>query len=340
MKNTSPLVTNTPRPDRTARLVSAAAGVAALLLLAACSGGNRADTLVLSGNIEVTDAQLGFKVPGRVVERTVSEGDRVQAGQLVARLDDAEQRDQLVLRRAELAGAAAALAEFEAGSRPQEIAAAAATLHSAEAERERARLDFARQQELRRKDAIADRELEAAQAQLKVAEARTAEAAERLKLVQEGPRAEDIAQARARVDQARAAVALAQTQLDNTRLVSPLTGVVLSHNIEPGEFVSPGTPVVTVADLAHVWVRAYVNQTDFGRIAHGQKVEVRTDTFPGKTYEGTIGFIASEAEFTPKTVQTAKERVKLVFRIKVDIANPRDELKPGMAADVSIPAAP
>ena len=339
MKNTSPPVTNTPRPDRSARFVLAA-GIAALLLLAACAGGNRSDALTLSGNLEVTDAQLGFKVSGRVVERTVSEGDRVQAGQLIARLDDAEQKDQLALRRAELAGAAAALAELEAGSRPQEIAAAAATLHSAEAERERARLDFARQQELRRKDAIADRELEAAQAQLQVAAARTAEAAERLKLVQEGPRTEDIAQARARLDQARAAVALAQTQLDNTRLTSPLTGVVLSHNIEPGEFVSPGTPVVTVADLAHVWVRAYIAQTDLGRIAHGQKVEVRTDTFPGKIYDGTIGFIASEAEFTPKTVQTAKERVKLVFRIKVDIANPRDELKPGMAADVHIPAAP
>jgi HlyD family secretion protein len=340
MKNPSLPAQSRPRPDRQARLASAAAGIAALLLLAACTGGNRADALILSGNIEVTDAQLGFKIPGRVIERTVSEGDRVQAGQLIARLDDAEQKDQLALRRAELAGAAAALAELEAGSRPQEIAAAAATLHSAEAERERARLDFARQQELRRKDAIADRELETAQAQLKVADAHTVEAAERLKLVQEGPRVEDIAQGRARVDETRAAVALAQTQLDNTRLVSPLTGVVLSHDIEPGEYVSPGTPVVTVADLAHVWVRTYINQTDFGRIAHGQKVEVRTDTFPGKTYDGTIGFIASEAEFTPKTVQTTKERVKLVFRIKVDIANPHDELKPGMAADVYIPAAP
>jgi len=340
MKNTSPPAPNRPRSEPAIRRIPAALGIAALLTLAACSGGGAAGPLVLSGNIEVTEAQLGFKIPGRVVERTVSEGDRVQAGQLIARLDDAEQKEQLALRRAELAGAQAALAELEAGSRPQEIAAAAATLHSAEADRDRARLDFVRQQELRRKDAIADRELEASQAQLKVAEARTVEAAERLKLVQEGPRAEDIAQGRARVDQTRAAVALAETQVENTRLLSPLTGVVLSHNIEPGEYVSPGTPVVTVADLAHVWVRAYINQTDLGRITHGEKVAVHTDTFPDKTYDGTIGFIASEAEFTPKTVQTTKERVKLVFRIKVDIANPNDELKPGMPADVSIPAAP
>jgi HlyD family secretion protein len=325
-----------------ARLKPAVLLAIATLLLGACArgSGGRAGDLVLSGNIEVTDAQLGFKVPGRVTERLVAEGDRVKAGQLIARLDDAEQREQLALRRAELAGAEAALAELEAGSRPQEIAAAEATLRSTEADRDRARLDFARQQELRGKDAIADRELEASQAQLKVAEARTAEAGERLKLVQEGPRAEDIAQGRARVEQARALRALAEIQLENTRLSSPLTGVVLSQNIEPGEFVAAGTPIVTVADTAHVWVRAYVDQTDLGRIRLGQKVEVRTDTFPDKIYEGTIGFISSEAEFTPKTVQTAKERVKLVFRVKIDLANPRDELKPGMPADAVIRIAP
>lgn len=311
------------------------------LLLVSCSrsGSGHAGELVLSGNFEVDDAQLGFKTPGRVVERTVSEGARVQAGQLIARLDDAEQQSQLALRRAELAAAEAQLAELEAGSRPQEIAAAAATLRSAEADRDRVRLDFARSDELRKKQVISDRDFEAAQAQLKVSEAKVAEAGERLKLLQEGPRIETIRQSRARVEQARAAVALAQTQLDNTRLTSPLTGVVLSHNIEPGEFVSAGTPIVTVAETAHLWVRAYVNQPDLGRVRHGQKVVVRTDSFPGRDFEGVVGFISSEAEFTPKTVQTPKERVKLVFRLKIDVANPKDELKPGMPADVILPAA-
>ncbi len=340
MKNTSPPAPFRPRPDRRARLAPAAV-CAALLALAACARGPAgAGEQVVSGNIEVTDAQLGFKTPGRVAARLVAEGDRVAAGQLVARLDDADQQQQVALRRAELAGAAAALAELEAGSRPEEIAAAAATLRSAEADRDRARLDFARQRELRARDAIADRELEASQAQLKVAEARAAEAAERLALLQKGPRSEDIDQGRARADQARAALALAELQLADTRLTSPLTGVVLSHNIEPGEFVAAGTPIVTVADTAHVWVRGYVDQADLGRVHLGQKVAVRTDAFPGKTYAGTVGFIASEAEFTPKTVQTPRERVKLVFRIKVDIANPNDELKPGMPADAIIPAAP
>jgi HlyD family secretion protein len=322
------------------RLVPAVC-LAAALLLGACSGRDGADTapLVLSGNIEVTNAEVSFKVPGRVVQRLVTEGDRVKEGQLVARMDDTDQLETLALRRAELAQAEAAYAELKAGSRPEEIAAAQASLNSAEADRERLRLDFARQQALLGKDAIADREFEASQAQLKVAEARTDEAAQQLKLVQAGPRVEDIAQGRARVDQARAAVALAQTQVDDTRLLSPLSGFVLSKNIEPGEYVSPGTPVITVADIAHVWVRAYISETDLGRIRLGEKIEVHTDTYPGKKYEGTIGFIDSEAEFTPKMVQTTKERVKLVFRIKIDLDNPNDELKPGMPADAIIPAA-
>lgn len=309
----------------------------ALLLATGCHRGrNRNGSFTLSGNIEVVDAQLGFKIGGRVAQRLVSEGDKVKAGQLVAQLEDTEQVQQLAARRAELAAAQAGLAELEAGSRPQEIASAAAGLRSAEAERDRARLDFARQQELLNREAIASREFETAQAQVKVAEARVTEAAERLKLVREGPRPEAIQQARARVEQSRAAVALAETQVANTKVSSPLSGVVLAHHIEPGEFVAPGTPIVTVADTLHTWVRAYIDETDLGRIQHGEQVAVHCDTFPGKTYDGVIGFIASEAEFTPKTVQTEKERVKLVFRIKVDVANPNDELKPGMPADVVI----
>lgn len=331
MKRTSP-------PDLSARRAGRALLLAAATLLAAsCTRpAAPAGPLVLSGNLEVTDAQLSFKHPGRVAERLVSEGQRVTAGQLVARLDDAEQAHEVALRRAELAAARAVLAELEAGSRAQEIAAADAVVRSAEAERERVRLDFARQQELLAQQAISTRDFEAVQAQLKVANARATETAERAKLVREGPRPETLQQARARTEQAAAALALAQTRLDHTRLLAPLPGLVLSHHVEPGEFVSAGTPVATVADTTRMWVRAYLNQTDLGRVRHGQQVGVRIDTYPDRTYEGVISFIASEAEFTPKTVQTPKERVKLVFRLKVDVANPRDELKPGMPADVLI----
>lgn len=320
-------------------LRSAALGLLAALalLLGACHRAPTTDgALRLSGNIEAVDAQVGFKIPGRVAARLVSEGERVAAGQPIAQLDDVDQKETVALRRAELATAEATLADLLAGSRPQELATARAALRSAEADRDRARLEFARQQELRSKDVTAARDLETAEAAYTVAAARADQAAEALKLAEEGPRKDAVSAARARVDSARASLALAETQLENTRLVAPFAGVVLSHNIEPGEFVAAGTPIVTVADLAHVWVRAYVGQTDLGRLRHGQPAEVRTDTFPGKTYQGTVGFISSEAEFTPKTVQTEKERVKLVFRIKIDLANPQDELKPGMPADATL----
>lgn len=310
----------------------------AFALLAGCRPAPLDGPLVLSGNLELVDAQLSFKYPGRVLERLVDEGQRVKAGQPVARLDDSEQTQELALRRAELAAARALLAELEAGSRPQEIAAAEAVLRSAQAERERAELDFKRQQDLLQRNAIPTRDFESARAQLKVAEARAAEASERALLIRAGPRPETILHARARAEQAAAALALAQNRLDQTRLVSTLDGVVLSHHVEAGEFVAAGTPVVTVADTVRMWVRAYLNETDLGRLRLGQKVEVRTDTAPGRVHEGTVAFISAEAEFTPKTVQTPKERVRLVYRVKVDVLNPRDELKTGMPADVVVPA--
>lgn len=312
--------------------------ILAALTLAGCQPASPEGPLVLSGNLELVDARLSFKYPGRVAERLVDEGQRVKAGQTVARLDDSEQIQEVALRRAELGAAQALLAELEAGSRPQEIAAAEAVLRSAQAERERAELDFIRQEELLRRNAIPAREFESARAQLRVAEARVAEARERSRLIQAGPRPETILQARARTEQAAASLALAQTRLDQARLVSTVDGVVLSHHAEAGEFVAAGTPVVTVADTVHMWVRAYLNETDLGRLRLGQRVTVRTDAAANRTHEGTVAFISPEAEFTPKSVQTPKERVRLVYRVKVDVLNRSGELKTGMPADVLVPA--
>jgi HlyD family secretion protein len=172
--------------------------------------------------------------------------------------------------------------------------------------------------------------------QIEQARAALMQAKETLILVKKGPRKETIDQARARLDQANQALAMAETQLGYATLVSPISGVVLSKNVEPGEYVAPGTPVVTIGNLDNVWLRAYINETDLGRVKVGQRVRVTTDTYPGKVYEGYISFIASQAEFTPKNVQTEKERVKLVYRIKIDIPNPNMELKPGMPADADI----
>ncbi|NJD62282.1 MAG: HlyD family efflux transporter periplasmic adaptor subunit [Deltaproteobacteria bacterium] len=313
-----------------AAVLAIAAGTAAWFLLPRDRGDG---AIRVSGNIEVTDVDVGFKIPGRVVQRAVDEGMAVSAGQLVARLDNADLAGEVSVRQAELQAAAAALQELAAGSRPQEIARAKAAVAAAGAEAERLSRDFSRAKTLLEREAIARQEFDRAKAAFDVAEERHKEARENLLLVEEGPRREQIDQARARVRQAKEALELARTRLSYATVASPLSGIVLSKNVEPGDYVAAGTPIVTIGDIADVWLRAYIEETDLGRVKTGQPVDVTTDSYPGKIYAGRISFIAPQAEFTPKSVQTRKERVKLVYRVKVAIANPSMELKPGMPAD-------
>ena len=254
------------------------------------------------------------------------------------------------------------LADLEAGSRPEEIVAAEATVAAAAADENRLLIDYRRKTPLFQRGTITSEEYETSKAAYQVALEKHREAVEQLKLakqgyrkeqieearsaaaqakaqydlVKAGPRQEDIDQGKARAKQAKAALDLAETQLSYATVAAPLTGVVLSKNIEPGEYVAPGTAVVTVGDLVNVWLRAYIEESDLGRVKVGQPASITTDAFPNKKYEGVVSFIAADAEFTPKNVQTQKERVKLVYRIKIDIKNPNRELKPGMPADAVI----
>ncbi|MHB1026005.1 MAG: efflux RND transporter periplasmic adaptor subunit [Desulfobacteria bacterium] len=295
--------------------------------------GKEVGVIRVSGNIEVTDVDVSFKIPGRLLERAVDEGASVSAGQRVARLDSADLEREMDMKEAELQAAEAGLREFVAGSRPQEIARARAAVASVQADAERLSLEFDRAKALHARDVISRQEFERARAAYEVADERQKEAKESLHLVEEGPRREQIEQSRARVRLAKEGLELARTRLSYATITSPLSGVVLSKNVEPGDYVAPGTPVVTVGSLKDPWLRAHIEETDLGRVKVGQVVEVTADTYPGKKYAGHVSFIASQAEFTPKSVQTRKERVKLVYRIKVDVANPDMELKPGMPAD-------
>ena len=295
-------------------------------------------TIRVSGNVEITSAQVSFKLPGRVMQRLISEGETVTNGQVVALLDKTELEQEVAMCRADAQAVQAVLAELEAGSRPEEIEQSAAALEIAKAEAKRVESEFARQKGLFQQKVISTRELEAAEAASNMAAAKVREAEARLTLLKKGPREETIRAARSRLEQTRQAVALAETRLGYASLTAPLSGIVLTEGVENGEYVVPGTPVVTVGDLLSVWLRAYINETDLGRVKIGQTVKVTTDTYPRKAYEGRLSFIAPQAEFTPKNVQTTQERVKLVYRIKVDIANPNQELKPGMPADAEIKA--
>jgi HlyD family secretion protein len=377
--------------DQKRLLVPLGAGV--ILALAAIlyfnfHSGQLTTSLRVSGNIEVTDTEVSFKIPGRVEARLVDEGEVVAAGQVVARQENRDLAEQVAIRKAETRGAEAILAQLQAGSRPeeiaqaealmrqsqarleelqhgsrtQEIAAAQAAVTRTKADAERSKLDYERYARLFEKVNVSAQQYDAARAAYEMAQARQREAEEQLKLVVEGPRKEaieqarealaqakerytlvrkgprkeEIDQARARLEQAREASTLAETQFSYSTLTAPMPGVVLSKNVEAGEMVAPGTPVITIGNLDQVWLRAFIDETDLGRVKVGQHASVTTDTYPGKQYEGHVSFIASKAEFTPKNVQTEKERVKLVYRIKINIVNPRMELKPGMPADAVI----
>ena len=310
--------------------------VLALLPLGCSRGKGNPSELRISGNIEVVQAQVAFKVPGRIVSRAVDEGQFVKAGDVVARLDDTELSQQSEVRQAEVDAARAMLRDLEAGSRPEEIRQAKASLDQALADQERLALDFARQQQLLQKEVISQREFDASRTAYEASQARAREFDQRYALVKKGARTEQVAAARARLDQATKALDLSRTQLGNAVLLSPMDGVVTSKHAEVGEVLAAGSPVVSIENLKDVWLRAYVDESDLGRVKVGQKVGVTTDTWPEKRYEGKVSFISQEAEFTPKSVQTQKERAKLVYRIKVDIANPQMELKAGMPADASI----
>ncbi len=315
-------------------LIAAVVAATALYIVRLRHGGE--NRLKVSGNIEITSVEASFRIPGRMVERLVDEGEQVQAGQLIARLDTSTLSKEVALREADVRAAGAAYAELEAGSRTEEIGQAEAGLARAEAEATRADADLKRVRNLFSREVVSRRDLDNAQAAADSARAVVKQARETLILVKKGPRRERIDQGRARLHEAEATLAIARENLSYATLTSPLTGMVMAKHVEPGEQVAAGTPIVTIGDLAHTWVRAYIGETDLGRVKLGQQVRVSIDSYPGKSFPGTVSFISSEAEFTPKSVQTETERVKLVYRIKITIPNPDGVLKPGMPADAEI----
>jgi HlyD family secretion protein len=347
----------------------------------------------ISGNIEMTQVAVSFKVAGKLIERRVDEGAPVTKGMLLARLDPEQivrqktreqasqasaesalvqlttaielQKAQLAadteMRRAEIRQAQTMLAELLAGSRKQEIRQARAALEEARTQHKLAVEDWDRAQRLYKNEDISTAQRDQYRTQLDRTAAAARQLEQRLALVVEGPRKEEIESARAQleraqaalkltetarlevtrkqqelsmrraeIDRARAQVSVVDSQLDDTVVYAPVDGVVLVKSAEPGEVLAAGTSVVTVGDIDHPWVRGYIHETDLGRVKLGAHARVTTDSFPGKIYDGRISFISSEAEFTPKQIQTQEERVKLVYRVKVEVANPRRELKSNM----------
>jgi HlyD family secretion protein len=296
--------------------------------------------IVLSGNIEAHQSLVSFKVQGRIAELPVEEGQSVEKDSLLARLEDADYRQRVRIDEAGVHVRQSNLALTLAGTREQEVKALQQNMLDAQADLQQKKLDYDRAQRLFNEDAVSAQDRDLADTAFKRSQAAFQATQQKYNQAVEGSRKEEIAIAEANLKEAHANLGMSRVNLDYTVLHAPSAGVITVRQAELGEVVVPGTPVVTLADLDHIWLRAYIAETDLGRVRWGQDAIVTTDTFPGKEYHGRISFIASEAEFTPKSVQTYKERVMLVYRIKIDIDNPNHELKPGMPADAHITLAP
>ena len=290
---------------------------------------------------------------------------RKDSQELAIRIREEVLQAEVKKAKAGLSAADARYKSLRTGSRVEEIAEAAASRDRAKAEWKNRQRDFERMKDLYEQKIISFSQYDAARTAAEAARGAYEASEEHYKLVKAGPREEAVQEGRANLvgsgaaltvaeaarreveklkldlkalnaqaEQAKALLVVAEDDLSSSRLYAPFEGFVTIKDVEEGEFVQAGTPVLTLARLDLVWVKTYVPETQLGRVRLGQKAEVLSDTFPGKIYPGTVTYVSPQAEFTPKNIQTREERVKLVYRIKVTLENPDQELKAGMPVDV------
>lgn len=300
--------------------------------------------LYFSGTIEATQSNLAFQAAGRVLHVAVNEGQNVTKDQTLATLDRSEFQSRYEQAKATLDRSSrnqeqlSTMLDIYSKTLPAEVARAEASVASAGYVMDDARKNSERYEQLFRRGVASEKERDAMKLSYDTAAARFAEAKAILNQSRGNTKrikatGQDIEAARSQVQAARAALEQTDLQMKYTELKAPFSGTITSRNIEPGEVVTPGREVMTLADLSRVDLKIFVGEAEIGKVKPGQKVDVRVDTFPGKVYTGYVAFVSSEGEFTPKIIQTQKERVKLVYLVKVSILNPNIELKSGMPAD-------
>ena len=318
-------------------------------LLVACAPAPPSDRLRVSGNVEATEVHTAAEVSGRIVELRVDEGDRIEAGTVIARLDTEDTMLQIARTRADRATAVAQLRLLEAGSRVEDIGQARAQVDAAgsdaaatDAEVKAAQLDLGRFQALLTANAGSVKQRDDAQARVDTAKARQRAAMDRVRSAREalarleaGTRPEEIQTARARVAAADAQIAVLEKSERDATVISPITGIVTQKLVDAGEIVARGTPLVVITDLDHAWANLFVPEPMVPRVTIGQAATVLTDA-GGPGLEGKVTFVSPRAEFTPRNVQTAEERSKLVYRIKVTVDNSAGVLKLGMPVDAEL----
>ena len=294
--------------------------------------------ILATGTIEATEVDVSSEVGGRIERLPVDEGHRLEAGDLVAKIEDSRIEAEVLRAEAALEASRAVLDDLEAGARSEELKRARAQVNLARVTFELAEIDWKRAAELFKEGVFSENQRDTARASLDAARNRYDAALEELKLLEAGSRPDQIEAARWQVKQAEAALRLASVNLEKSEVYAPIAGVVLVKDSEEGEVISPGVPIVTIANLDDMWVKIYIDEVDLGKIRIGQTARVRVDSFPEKDFSGEVTFISDEAEFTPKNIQTREDRVKLVFAVKVGIDNAGGLLKPGMYADIELDA--
>jgi HlyD family secretion protein len=312
------------------------------MLLSACQfpwEDNADDHVIdLSGTVDAREVALGFQVGGRLQALHVDEGVAVRTGQPMAGLEPADYQLALQRAEAELESARMTLAALVAGTRAQELKVAEAAVTQARSELQYAQSEVKRLTALLAKNLASQEQLDQSQLRLNIDKSALDQARHKLELLREGPRKQDIDRAKADLAARQAALDTARRQLGYTQLLSPVDGIVSLRLAEEGEVLAAGQPVLRVTELGKPWVRAWLRESDLARVTLGQAAEVRVDGLPDQPFEGHLSFIAPEAEFTPKTVETRELRSDLVYLIKVEVANPGGQLKVGMPADVILKA--
>jgi HlyD family secretion protein len=296
----------------------------------------RLDKLILHGNVDIRQVNLGFRVSGRIQEMKREEGDGVRNGDVIALLDAGPYEDQVHLAEAQVAQARANYTKMVNGFRSEEIEQLRAQLAQAKANYENALKMFARQDKLLQTHAISQSDYDAATSSRDSLKAQVQSAQANLNLELAGNREEDIANAKAQLDNAQANLDSAQRNLTDCQLRASVDGVVITRAVEPGTIAATSTIVYSVCETAPVWIRTYVDERDLGRIYPGMKAMVYNDTYPNHPYEAQIGFISPVAEFTPKNVETRELRTDLVYRLRVILQKPDRYVRQGMPVTLQL----
>lgn len=321
------------------------AALAACVALAGCTEGAPADTVRVSGHVEATEVQVSAEVGGRLIDLGAAEGDRVEAGAVVANLDTRDVELQVGRAQAERRAADAQVRLLLAGARVEDVRQAEAQVDAAGAEvaaiqteLRAADVDLRRFEALLSANAGSQKQRDDARARVELARERERGARDRVRAAREtvarfqsGARPEEVEAARARVAAVDAQLAVLDKMRADAAVVSPVSGVVTQTLSDAGEMIAPRMPILVVTDLDHAWANLFVPEPFMSLVALRQAVDVLTDT--GATVPGTVTFISPQAEFTPRNVQTADERSKLVYRIKVSVDNSAGVLKQGMPVD-------